>query len=492
MTRILSRATVLLVAVSAVLSGLAADSSGTGPAGAAPAFGTPLPPGWELCVLEGVSAPVTQANVADLDEWQTAEGGSTNNSAAYNPFNTKRTTDASGAALPVASMAGGFPAFPNWLTGCAATVGTLLQSNMANITAALVAGNVSPPGAFLVDVDQSAWCAPSASGQPCYENQIAAAGGVPAIVEASSALDVVGHVQSDLRTYQLSLLTVAGEKNMQAAKSAALTRAEQGVTTARANYTQLKHELGAFAVSEYVHSGLYQSTQLGTGSATPDQSNAAAASQEYSSIAAGDLVSHVQAAASALTDSQGDLTAAGKGLQSATAQLLADESAENRDLARLVDDLGTMQTAGACTTVTIVDQTSSTPASSGSGAAAGSSTTTTTAPSTTTTTLAPSTTTTTLAPTTTTTTPQTTTTTVAGSPLEDPASQAATTTTTTTTTSPAGGSASTTTTTTAPPAPTTSKHGAKQGSSSTPAQANPAGIGALQGCVSALDPRGSA
>ena len=58
---------------------------------------TPLPPGWELCVLQGLNAPVTAANVTDLDQWQAAEGGSTNNTAAYNPFNTRRMTDARGA-----------------------------------------------------------------------------------------------------------------------------------------------------------------------------------------------------------------------------------------------------------------------------------------------------------------------------------------------------------------------------------------------------------
>ena len=42
---------------------------------AAQSSDTPLPPGWELCVLQGVTAPVTPANIADLDEWQA--GGKT-------------------------------------------------------------------------------------------------------------------------------------------------------------------------------------------------------------------------------------------------------------------------------------------------------------------------------------------------------------------------------------------------------------------------------
>src|SRR5580658_3562436 len=138
MIRILSSACLLVVAaatsVSAVIS---VTAPGAGTAGAVAVVGTPLPPGWELCVLARVSAPATRANVADLDAWQAPEGGSTTNTAAYNPFNTMRTTDAQGAPLPVSSMVGGFPAFPDWLTGCSATVATLLQPNMAEITAAL-------------------------------------------------------------------------------------------------------------------------------------------------------------------------------------------------------------------------------------------------------------------------------------------------------------------------------------------------------------------
>ena len=106
-------------------------------------------------MLQGVSAPVTQANVDDLDAWQAAEGGSTNNSAAYNPFNTRRTTDVTNATIPSVASGNGFPAFGSWLDGCAATVATLLQMNMWSITAALQAGNVAPPGAFLAMVDQS-------------------------------------------------------------------------------------------------------------------------------------------------------------------------------------------------------------------------------------------------------------------------------------------------------------------------------------------------
>ena len=96
--------------------------------------------------------------------------GPTNNTAAYNPFNTQRTTDATDAPIPGVDSANGFPAFPTWAAGCSATVATLYQPNMWVITAALRAGNVTPQAAFLAVVDQSAWCAPSPTGVPCYVN----------------------------------------------------------------------------------------------------------------------------------------------------------------------------------------------------------------------------------------------------------------------------------------------------------------------------------
>ncbi len=495
MTRILSSACFLLAVMAALVSAVAVDTSDAGVAGAITTTGTPLPPAWELCVLAGVGAPATQDNISDLDEWQVAEGGSTNNTAAYNPFNTTRTTNALGAPLPVTSETGGFPAFPDWLTGCSATVATLLQPNMWNITAALRTGSVAPPGAFLVDVDGSAWCAPSASGQPCYENAIAAAGGVPALVEASSALDVFSNVQSDLHAYQLSLVTAAGQLNAKAAKATEVARAQEGLTAARAQYAKLKHQLGTFAVSEYVHSGLYQATDLGTGSALPSATSSAAVAQEYSSIAAGDLVSHVQSAADAVSSAQAALAAADRGLQNATAELLADDAAESHALKKLADDLSTLQTAGTCTTVSIVDAPS--PAStSGTGAsspAGGSATSTSSSTSTTTTQGATGSTTTSSAPptTTTSTAPPTTTTTVSGSSAPNDTSTAPSGLEASTTTSSTVGTTTTTTSATT----TTTQAASARASGTSPTgsgQANPAGIGALQGCVSALEPAGRA
>ncbi len=487
MTRTLFTACLLLAAaatsVSAVVS-VAVAGPGAGTAGAVAAVGTPLPPGWELCVLAGVQAPATRANVSDLDEWQVAEGGSTNNTAAYNPFNTTRTTDAQGAPLPVSSMVGGFPAFPDWLTGCSATVATLLQPNMWVITAALRAGNVAPPGQFLVDVDGSAWCAPLANGQPCYETAIAASGGgVPGVIAASSALSVYSNVQSDLRAYQAAGAAVANAQNTQAALGLDVTKTQQKLASAQTHYEQAEHELGTFAVSEYVHNGLYDANALaGGGSTTESQTGLAA--QQYTHVAATDMVDRVQVASTALTSAQGDLADADRGFQRAGAALLADQAAESHALEKLIDDTATLQTAGACTTVSIVTPAAASNPSSSSPAGSVGATTSTTAPANTTvpSTTAPppsTTTTSTTAPPTT-----TTTTTVSGSVATPLASGASTLGadegSTTTTTVPA------TTTTIAPTTTTTQPARSKQ---ATPANVDPSGLGALQGCVSALSPR---
>src|SRR5580692_8453026 len=247
---------VLALATASLGLGACAWTSG-GPAAAQGNGFTPLPPGWELCVLEGVGAPATAANVADLDQWQAAEGGSTNNSAAFNPYNTLRTIDNTGAAIPGAvDSANGFPAFPSWAAGCSATVATLFQPNMWVITAALRAGNVTPQAAFLAVVDQSQWCAPSPTGVPCYVNAMEVTpGSLVLAVPASSALDVYGNVNKDLQTYQQSLATVAADQNEMGIRDFALAVADAHVTTAQGHLGAASRSLQSFAVNEYISSG---------------------------------------------------------------------------------------------------------------------------------------------------------------------------------------------------------------------------------------------
>ena len=240
-----------------------------GPAGAVSNVGTALPPGWELCVLQGVAAPATAANVADLDEWQAVEGGSTNNTAAFNPYNTRRTTDMNGTPLPETISSNGFPAFATWLAGCAATVATLEQPNMWAIDVALKAGNVSPPGDFLATVDQTQWCAPS-NGQPCYLAEITGStggnglstNGIPAVLIRSSALEVYGNVRNDLSDYQLAVAVVASDQTAQSGLSQALVASDAAVARARSVAARVEKKLSTFGVSEYVSGSLFEGSMF--------------------------------------------------------------------------------------------------------------------------------------------------------------------------------------------------------------------------------------
>ena len=476
----------LLAAATAVL-GICAFSSVAGASMKDTATAdTPLPAGWELCILQGVGAPATQANVADLDEWQLGEGGSTNNSAAYNPFNTARTTDVNNTPLPLTISANGFPAFTDWIAGCAATVATILQPNMAPVAAGLLAGNVSPPPAFLAVVDQSPWCAPSPDGTPCYSGMIGGATGnlAKAVLSASSALNVYGNVRSDLHAYQDAATAFALAQQSVLTTNQQLSAAQSILSTARSRAAGAETALRRFAVDEYVSSGLYESPSIVTGTntapfGTPGQDGVVA--QQYASVVASDLLAQSQAATAAVKVALAQRDGVQKTLQQDESTLTSDNNSENRSLTRLVADVTTLQKAGACTTAVITTPTpaatpatSSTPNGTTPSATSGSPAT----PSTTTTT-------TTVAPTTTTTSSTTTTTTTPG--LNSLVNPLATTTTvpasTTTTSTPASSGTSTTTTTTTVPA------GSGSGTNSTPPPtANPGGLQVLQGCVTALAP----
>ena len=455
-----------------------------GPAAASGAD-TPLPPGWELCVLEGLAAPATPANIADLDEWQAAEGGSTNNTATYNPFNSLRTTDVTGAPIPGEDTSNNFPAFSTWAAGCSATVATLFQPNMWVITAALRAGNVTPASAFLAVVDQSAWCAVSPAGVPCYVNEVlSGTDTLPVSLPVSSALNVYGNVKSDLQGYQQSIEAVSTDQNEIGIRDLALAAADSNVATARSQLGAASRSLQKFAVGEYVSSGLYSGAPLVSNGGSqqlavsqPQDSDGVVA-QQYLGVTATNLLAKEGAANGVFKDAQQRRDAASKALAQAAVTLTSDQAAENQDLTLLIKDVGTLEHAGACATVTITP-----PPTSGTDATATSSTTTTTttAPSTTTT-VPPSTTTTTVPPTTTTTTTPVPTTIPLNAPT--PTVSAPTTTTvpptTTTTTVPA-----TTTTTTAPQATVPS-------TTTTAPPTEAAGVGALQGCIASFAPATSA
>jgi hypothetical protein len=480
----------LLAAATAVL-GVCALPAVTGVAVNAASADTPLPAGWELCILAGMGAPATQANVADLDEWQLAEGGSTNNSAAYNPFNTARTTDVNNLPLPLAISANGFPAFTDWISGCAATVATILQPNMTPVAAALLAGNVSPPPAFLAVVDQSQWCAPSADGTPCYADMIGGATGdlAKAVLSASSALDVYGNVRTDLQAYQKAVTTDALAQLAVKSTTQQLTAAQSTLTSAHARAASAEAALRRFAVDEYVNSGLYQASSFVAGTNNGPfgtQSQDGVVAHQYATVVASDLLARNRAAAGAVKAAVAQRNGVQKTLQQYETALTADNANQSHLLVRLVADVETLQKAGACTTAVIA---TAAPAAPGSSAPSTPSTPSTqTTPSIPSSAVSPSTTTTTVAPATTTTSSTTTTTTAPGATsLVNPVGTTTTTTTVPpTTTTTAGPTTATTTTTTVP-------SGSGSGAAATPAPtANPGGLQILQGCVTALAPSASA
>ncbi len=488
MTRMLSIVRLALVlTMAALVAPAVAWSVSDGPAGAVASVDTPLPAGWQLCVLQGLLAPATQANVSDLAAWQDAEGGSTNNTAAYNPFNTRRTTNAANQSLPNVISSNGFPAFANWTAGCAATVATIVQGNMSSIAAALQAGNVSPPGAFLATVDQSQWCAPS-NGQPCYLNAIVGAAGIVAqpAVDTSSALAVFSDVKSDLHTYEESILTTALDQNQLTAQNWQLVIARSDVSTSQDAFLRVQRNLRRFAVNQYESSGLFESSSFlgGTNGPTPfapPDANGVVAHQ-YERVIASALTARYQAAETQVDGSLQRRADATNAAAQAADKLLIDDNAEDRSLARLVSAVGTMQEAGACTAATLVSTpaAATTPASGTSGTSSASSTASTT--TTTSTVPASTTTSTTVAPTTTTTTAPVVRTatvpTVPDLPTSGPTTDTTTTSSTTTTTVPAstGSTTTTTTSTTIPATPVTGP----------PPPVNTTAIGALQGCVTTL------
>lgn len=83
--------------------------------------GAALPAGWAEQVLDGLGAPHTPGNIAFLQAWQQREGGSSENTATYNPLCT---TMKGYGGVSINKV--GVKAYPSWEQGLAATVATLL------------------------------------------------------------------------------------------------------------------------------------------------------------------------------------------------------------------------------------------------------------------------------------------------------------------------------------------------------------------------------
>ncbi len=342
---------VLLAVVLLGVVGFASPVRAGPPPSAVAVIGTALPPGWEQCILEGIGASPTPEDVANLDEWQVVEGGSTNNAAAYNPFNVRQVTDSNGAPLSVVMTSDGFPAFATWTDGCAATVATLLQPSMAPIVSALKAGNIAVPGIFLYDVDQSPWCAPSADGIPCYASEILAGEIVEALVDGSSgqlkgSLTSYSDTGTDLRSYEEDAYVTAADQNVVAAKNAVLVSAQQAVAAAHRTLSAATLALRRLALDDYTNDAAsrFESSLPLLGS--PDQRDTIG--EFFRTVAASLLTNRYNQAQAGVKVSISKRRAAQGSLNRATAVLDATEAVENQALSGLETDAKGIEAGLAC------------------------------------------------------------------------------------------------------------------------------------------------
>lgn len=325
-------------------SGPAAADTGPAPV----YFGTPLPAAWELCVLSGVGARATSVNVADLDLWQVAEGGSTANGNDYNPFNTRRDTDASGNVLPAAISSLDFPAFANWPSGCAATVATILQPNMAPIAAGLVASNQASPTGFLSLVDTTPWCAPD-DGVPCYSSLIAL-GVEPA---PSPAMALLSDTSASLGAYGQDLALVGSLEQTLAAEQQQLTAAAAAVVSAQQTVQQALAALRTLAIYDYTSNNTIDDDLNLKQFEAPDQSEQL--KQYYETIDDTAQVALTNQAERLLVDDQAHRGQVQSSIAQTTSALSAAQGSVTRVVARLDADLGSLQGAGTCAGIDRVD-----------------------------------------------------------------------------------------------------------------------------------------
>jgi cell wall-associated NlpC family hydrolase len=86
-------------------------------------------------LLKALGAPVTNANMASITNWENREGGNWHNTAHYNPLNTTQSMPGSSTTNGV-----GVAAYQNWLQGLQATVQTLRNGRYNDILSALASG----------------------------------------------------------------------------------------------------------------------------------------------------------------------------------------------------------------------------------------------------------------------------------------------------------------------------------------------------------------
>ena len=289
--------------------------------------------------------------MANLDEWQVVEGGSTNNTAAYNPFNTRQATDSQGTPLPVAVSSDGFPAFTTWIAGCAATVAALLQPSMAPIVTALKAGDVSVPGIFLSDVDQTPWCAPSADGVPCYASEILAGELVETLVNGSTAhlqgaLTSYSNVGTDLHSYEEDASSIAVDQQLLVARNEQVAVTAHEVSVAQGTLSGATGALRGLAIDDYTTDEMVRSDATLQLFSPPDDRDLA--TQYFRSVAASLLTLHYDQAEATVNASMSKRQTAETSVAQATSLLDAATAAENQALSGLEADVKAVEAGLAC------------------------------------------------------------------------------------------------------------------------------------------------
>lgn len=104
--------------------------------------------GWESDVLTAIGAPITAANVAFLDAWAQAEGGT----AAYNPLNTTQTASGSSDY-----NSAGVQDFTSPTQGANATATTLENGYYPALLAGLQSGNPLSGDVASMESELSTW-----------------------------------------------------------------------------------------------------------------------------------------------------------------------------------------------------------------------------------------------------------------------------------------------------------------------------------------------
>lgn len=343
---------VLAILATSFLLAIAPSQVASGSPNPAGVFATPLPAGWELCVLAGTGSRATKDNIADLDLWQVAEGGSTDNDNSYNPFNTRRTTDLNNVALRPAMSPNGFPAFSTWISGCAATVATLLQANMSQIVIDLKAGDVSPPGRFLSDVDATQWCAPLADGTPCYASDMDSSGEVVISGNEQNGFSVLSDASSALAAYEQSISVTANAQASLATETGQLASANREESAARANISEAVSQLRHLVLYNYMQDKEVSSIAVSQLRAFTAPSEDEILTHLYESLDASRTISLYRQAQEAYAASVSNVAAHESAVGHATSVLDDSITSQNEAMRMLEEEVTTLEKAGACASAT--------------------------------------------------------------------------------------------------------------------------------------------